>query len=140
MKSILVIDDEPAVRKALQRVLSKAGYAVQVADNGPAGLAALAIQSVDIVIVDIIMPDVNGVDTIRSIALRFPEVGIIAISGGGNFGPAQYQPYAIQTEAYLASAAIAGAHAILTKPFKSADVVHAIAKVANRVAGAETLN
>jgi YesN/AraC family two-component response regulator len=99
MKSVLVIDDEPAIRKALQRVLASAGYPVRVADNGTDGLEALETQTADIVIVDIIMPRINGVDTIRAIVRKFPNVRIIAISGGGNFSPAE--PYAVITEAYL---------------------------------------
>lgn len=126
MKNILVIDDEPAVREGLQRVLARQGHKVRLAENSDEGLKALKQQPADIVIVDIIMPMVNGVDTIRSIVRDFPEVKIIAISGGGNFSPAQYQPYAIKTEAYLASAAMAGAHAVLSKPFRSEDVIDAI--------------
>jgi CheY-like chemotaxis protein len=131
VKSVLVIDDEPAIRKALQRVLASAGYPVRVADNGTDGLEALETQTADIVIVDIIMPRINGVDTIRAIVRKFPNVRIIAISGGGNFSPAAYQPYAVITEAYLAAATVAGAHAVLTKPFKSQDVIQAIATVTN---------
>jgi CheY-like chemotaxis protein len=131
MKSILVIDDEPAVRKALQRVLVSAGHPVRLANNGADGLEALKTQTSDIVIVDIIMPSVNGVDTIRAIVQEFPNVRIIAISGGGNFSAAEYQPYAIKTEAYLAAATVAGAHAVLTKPFKTQDVLQAITVVMN---------
>ncbi len=129
MKSILVIDDEPAIRMALQRVLASQGHTVRLAKNGAEGLKALKQEHADIAIVDIIMPTLNGVDTIRSIVQEFPEVKIIAISGGGNFSPAQYQPYALKTEAYLASATIAGAHAVLSKPFRSQEVIDAIASV-----------
>jgi CheY-like chemotaxis protein len=135
MKSVLVIDDEPAIRKALHRTLVSAGYPVQMANNGIEGLEALRTQTVDIVIVDIIMPKVNGVDTIRSIVREFPDVRIIAISGGGNFSPAEYQPHAIKTEAYLAAATVAGAHAVLTKPFRTQDVIHAIWTVTNQFSG-----
>ena len=138
MKSVLVIDDEPAIRKALHRTLVSAGYPVQMANNGTEGLEALKTQLVDIVIVDIIMPKVNGVDTIRSIVREFPNVRIIAISGGGNFSPAEYQPHAIKTEAYLAAATVAGAHAVLTKPFRTRDVIHAIWTVTNQSSATET--
>jgi CheY-like chemotaxis protein len=135
MKSVLVIDDEPAIRKALQRALVSAGHPVQLANNGTEGLDALKAQTADIVIVDIIMPRVNGVDTIRAIVREFPNVRIIAISGGGNFSPAEYQPHAIKTEAYLAAATVAGAHAVLTKPFRTQDVTHAISTVTNLPSG-----
>jgi CheY-like chemotaxis protein len=140
MKSVLVIDDEPAIRRSLQRVLVGAGYPVRLANNGTDGLEALKSQTVDIVIVDIIMPRVNGVDTIRAIVQEFPNVRIIAISGGGNFSSAEYQPYAIKTEAYLAAATVAGAHAVLTKPFKTQDVIRAIKAVTDSYSGDGQLN
>jgi hypothetical protein len=67
---------------------------------------------------------------------EFSRVRIIAISGGGNFGIADYKPDAITTYAYLAAARKAGAHALLTKPFQTADVMHAIA-LATRDTGSQ---
>jgi CheY-like chemotaxis protein len=126
LKNILVIDDEAAIRNALKRVLDRAGYVVRVAVNGADGLQKLRDQAADIVITDIIMPQVHGVDAIKAITAEFPDVRIVAISGGGNFHPTGYQPQAIKTEAYLASATKAGAHAVLTKPFATRDVLQAI--------------
>lgn len=126
MKSILIIDDEEAVRLALKRVLERAGYAVRLASSGPEGLAALKVQSADVVITDIVMPKVHGVDTIKAIVQEFPRVRIVAISGGGNFGAHEYKPNAITTTAYLTAAQSAGAHAVLTKPFETRDVLQAI--------------
>jgi CheY-like chemotaxis protein len=56
-------------------------------------------------------------------------VRIVAISGGGNFGITEYQPTAITTTAYLASAERAGAHLVLTKPFEAVDLIQAVEKV-----------
>jgi len=126
MKSILIIDDEEAVRGALKRVLERAGYVVRLAASGPEGLLALKTQPVDVVITDIVMPKVHGVDTIKAIAQAFPLVRIVAISGGGNFGVNEYKPNAITTTAYLTAAQAAGAHAVLTKPFETRDVLQAI--------------
>ena len=127
MKHVLVIDDEPAIRRALKRVLERAGHKVRVAADGALGLESLSTQMADVVITDIIMPKVNGVDAINVIVSKFPEVRIVAISGGGNFGAPQYQPSAIKTEAYLMAAKLAGAHAVLIKPFKTNDILQAIA-------------
>jgi hypothetical protein len=69
------------------------------------------------------------VQAIESIRKAFPSVRIIAISGGGNFGVATYQPTAITTTAYLASAELAGAHLALTKPFESRDLIQAVEEV-----------
>jgi CheY-like chemotaxis protein len=129
MHSILVIDDEPDVRDAVKRVLDRVGYTVRTADSGVGALADLERIRTDVVITDIIMPKVDGVQVIESIRKAFPSVRIIAISGGGNFGITAYQPTAITTTAYLASAEQAGAHLVLTKPFESIDLIQAIDKV-----------
>jgi CheY-like chemotaxis protein len=129
MQNILVIDDEPDVRDAVKRVLERAGYSVRTADNAIDALAELERVATDVVITDIIMPKINGVQAIESIRKAFPSVRIIAISGGGNFGISTYQPTAITTTAYLASAEVAGAHLALTKPFESGDLIQAVEKV-----------
>jgi CheY-like chemotaxis protein len=129
MQNILVIDDEPDVRDAVKRVLERAGYSVRTADNAIDAFAELERVATDVVITDIIMPKMNGVQAIESIRKAFPWVRIIAISGGGNFGISTYQPTAITTTAYLASAEAAGAHLALTKPFESGDLIQAVEKV-----------
>jgi CheY-like chemotaxis protein len=129
MHSVLVIDDEPDVRDAVKRVLDRAGYTVRTTDSAVDALADLERTRTDVVITDIIMPKMDGVQLIESIRKVFPSVRIIAISGGGNFGISAYQPTAITTTAYLASAEQAGAHLGLTKPFESIDLIQAIEKV-----------
>ena len=99
---------------------------VRTAENGDEALPELSAAEADIVITDIIMPKMHGVDAIKTIVKEFSRVRIIAISGGGNFGITDYKPDAIITSAYLAAARKAGAHALLTKPFQTADVLHAI--------------
>jgi CheY-like chemotaxis protein len=126
MKTVLIIDDEEAVRGALKRVLERAGYTVRLAASGPEGLLALRAQVADVVITDIVMPKVHGVETIKAIVQEFPQIRVVAISGGGNFGASEYKPNAITTTAYLTAAQSAGAHAVLTKPFETRDVLQAI--------------
>jgi CheY-like chemotaxis protein len=129
MHSILVIDDEPDVRDAVKRVLDRAGYSVRTADSAVDAMVEIERIPTDVVITDIIMPKIDGVQIIESIRKVFPSVRIIAISGGGNFGITAYQPTAITTTAYLASAQQAGAHLVLTKPFESIDLIQAIENV-----------
>jgi hypothetical protein len=69
------------------------------------------------------------VEAIESIRKAFPSVRIIAISGGGNFGVTEYQPAAITTTAYLASAEKAGAHLVLTKPFETVELIRSVEQV-----------
>jgi len=129
MQNVLVVDDEVDVRDAIKRVLDRAGYTVRATDNAGSALAELRRSAADVVITDIIMPKINGVELIDFIRKEFPAVRVIAISGGGNFGISAYQPNAITTTAYLAAAERAGAHLILTKPFESRDLIQAVEQV-----------
>ncbi|HEY2685044.1 MAG TPA: response regulator [Steroidobacteraceae bacterium] len=129
MHRVLIVDDELDVRDAVKRVLERAGYTVEAVESASEALESLRHTNVDVVITDIIMPKVNGVEAIHEIRASFPRVKIIAISGGGNFGITAYQPSAITTTAYLAAAERAGAHLILTKPFESSDLVRAVESV-----------
>lgn len=128
MHNILIIDDEQDVRDAMRRVLERIGFHVRTAVDGDDGLAQLRRGECDVAITDIIMPKSNGVEVIANMRREFPTLRIIAISGGGNFGIADYQPNAITTTAYLAAASKAGADLVLTKPFEIDDLVTAIAK------------
>src|SRR5579872_872706 len=123
MASVLVIDDESDVRDSMRQVLSRAGFQVTTAENGLTGVEGFFNQPADVVIVDIIMPRSNGIEVIRKIRAGFPGARIIAITGGGNFGPLGYKPGTIVTDAYLASATEAGADAVMTKPFHRTDLI-----------------
>lgn len=82
-KTILVVDDEPLSRKCLREMLELEGYQVLEAANGAEALEAVEAASVDLVITDIIMPVMEGIETIRWLRAKHPGVRIIAISGGG---------------------------------------------------------
>ena len=82
MQRILVIDDDPLVRRTMERLLQKSGYEVRLAVDGIEGLRAFRTQRPDLVITDIIMPQKEGLDTIRLLRTWSPDVKIIAISGG----------------------------------------------------------
>jgi DNA-binding response OmpR family regulator len=123
MPSVLVIDDEADVRDSIRQVLRRVGFDVTVADNGETGMQAFYGQPPDVLIVDIIMPRSNGVEVIRKIRASHPGARIIAITGGGNFGPFGYKPGTVVTEAYLASATESGADAVMTKPFHRTDLI-----------------
>ena len=119
MKHLLVIDDEPFVRDALKRVLEASEVRVDVAADAESGLLQIAKQAYDLVILDIIMPGMDGVQLIRRLRADYPAISIIAISGGGNFELSGYRPEAVSTQAYLAAASSAGADGVLAKPFET---------------------
>jgi CheY-like chemotaxis protein len=122
VQRILIIDDEAFVREALQRVLSDKGTTVVGAADANGGFAALRESPVDLAIVDVVLPDMDGAEAIRLIRRDYPAVRIIAISGGGNFGLHAYRPEAISTRAYLAACSAAGADAVLPKPFETGEL------------------
>jgi YesN/AraC family two-component response regulator len=131
MLSILLIDDERDVRDSVKKILEKSGYSVFSASNATEGIASAEAQEFDIVITDIIMPGVNGVDLIKQMRKLMPKVRILAISGGGNFRPAEYRPEAITTTAYLQAALKAGADGILTKPFEKSELLESVRALNN---------
>ncbi len=82
MARILVVDDDAAVRFALYRLLEQQGYEVVTAADGREGLQCVTEHSPDVVLVDIFMPEQDGIETIRQMRRAFPHLPIIALSGG----------------------------------------------------------
>ena len=83
MINFLIIDDEKNIRKTLTGVLEDEGYAVITASDGPAGLKALDTNRIDIVLLDIWLPDMGGMDVLKEIRNGYPAVLVIMISGHG---------------------------------------------------------
>lgn len=129
MNSVLIVDDDAAVGDAISRTLRRAGYEVRVITRPEGALDAYREARADLVITDIIMPNVNGVDLTAALRREDPAARVLAISGGGNFASAQFQPEAITTTAYLAAASKAGADAVLTKPFESTELLAAVRRL-----------
>ena len=116
MPLILVIDDDVQIRALLRQMLERAGHEVMDAPDGDEGITLYRENPADLVITDIIMPKKEGLETIIDLRAEFPEVKIIAISGGGTIGPSSYLQVA---EGF-------GAIRIFTKPFKMEELLAAI--------------
>lgn len=114
--SILVVDDEPELRELILLILRQAGHHVVGAADGAEGTVAIASQAFDIVMTDLIMPERDGLEFISEIRARYPDIRIIAMSGGGH----------IARDSYLRIAQGFGAHAVLEKPFENKEVFSAI--------------
>jgi CheY-like chemotaxis protein len=82
MARILVIDDDNDVRHMVKEMLVRVGHDVTEAVNGQEGLRMFAERPADLIITDIFMPEKEGIETIREVKQDFPEVIIIAMSGG----------------------------------------------------------
>jgi len=113
---ILVIDDDEQMRVLLQQAMQWAGFEVVAAENGRQGQQLFEEQPADLIITDLIMPEQEGLETIRILKQEYPTVKIIAISGGGRIGP----------EAYLPAAMELGADRIFTKPFDVKELISAV--------------
>ena len=109
MASILVIDDDEFVRGLMARLLGREGHTVTCAPDGAAGLTAFREGRYDMVITDIIMPEMEGIEFIMTLREEDPDVPLMAISGGGE-GTGPTEP--------LQDARLLGADASLAKPFE----------------------
>jgi len=102
--TILVVDDEPRLLQWSQSILSGKGYQVLTASDGLAALAVLQKNAVELAIVDLVMPGMEGLETIQQIRRNHPDVKILAVSA------------AFQKATYLKVAKLVGAHSTMPKP------------------------
>ena len=109
MARILVIEDEDGLRHILGKTLEAAGHAVLEARDGKEAMKLHQRSRADLVVTDLFMPEMNGVEVLMALRKESPGLRVIAISGGGKF----YKP----AEA-LENARLLGAHAGLDKPFE----------------------
>jgi CheY-like chemotaxis protein len=121
MTRVLVADDDPSVRRVLERALEREGYVVATASNGAEALEAVAAAPPDLVVTDINMPDVDGIELLINLVER-GGIKVIAISGGGLF----------PKDELLADARLLGAVDIIAKPFEIEDL---LARVAAALSG-----
>ena len=120
MAQILIIDDDPALRAVLGEVCQRLGHNVSVAVDGCDGVAKAKAVPPDLVITDIVMPEKEGLETIRELRRDMPHVKIIAVSGGGQ---------RVGSTDCLELAQFLGAERTLTKPFRFADLSRALDQV-----------
>ncbi len=109
MPSVLVVDDEEQIRKLIRDTLEQAGYEVTEAQDGKEGLKAYRQRPADLVIMDILMPDQDGLESIMTLRREFPSAKIIAITGGSDM---------IGILNFLDVAKMLGARRTLQKPFE----------------------
>ena len=88
--SVLLIEDDDFVKNMLKQTFERAGYDVATASNGRIGIQLYQTNPFDVVITDLIMPDMEGIETITHLRKINPGVKVIAISGGGRNRPDDY--------------------------------------------------
>lgn len=124
MTRILVVDDEEDMRMALTNTLELKGYEVLRAENGPKALAAVAAQAVDLVLLDMRLPGMDGVQILRRLKTERPGLPVIMVTGYGNVDSA------IQTMKL-------GAADYVSKPFENKDLFARIEKALGNAEAAE---
>lgn len=120
---VLVVDDEIQIREALKSLLEDAGYTVVAAENGRVALKTIRTKAVDLMIIDLIMPEKEGIETIIQIKKEHPEIKIVAISGGGRRAA---------PDNALEMAGFLGADAVFAKPVDNGKLLGAVGKLLHR--------
>ena len=114
--NILLAEDDEFLRKILVRGLIHEGFKVTAVCSGKESLRCLEVQSYDLLITDLIMEQGEGVETIRQARRRWPDMRIIAMSGGGRTAPIDYLMIAVKL----------GANRAIAKPFTLGELEHVI--------------
>ncbi|MGK0266920.1 MAG: DNA-binding NtrC family response regulator [Maricaulis sp.] len=83
VKSVLIVDDDPTQRRLLQAVIEKQGYRVETAESGDAALDRVASSPVDVMLLDLIMPGMDGMETLEAVKKRLPDLPVIVLTASG---------------------------------------------------------
>ncbi len=116
MASILIVDDNPQLRRVLGEVLSCEGHDVTLAENGVEALEQYEGEPAELVITDLYMPEMDGIELLIRIRHGFPEARVMAISGGGY----------VAKHPLLDDARLLGAGVTLSKPFRHEEFIDAV--------------
>jgi CheY-like chemotaxis protein len=121
MARILIVDDDGAVRATIKLLLERAGHSVIAVSNGRSGLALFETDDFDLLFLDIFMPGMDGIETMRLVHQQRPLLPIIVISGNPNL------PEQGSAPDFLTMATKLGAVSSLQKPFRPAALLEAVA-------------
>jgi len=114
--NILVVDDESVIREVLEKILQKGGFSVTTVGSGKLALRYLKSYRVDLLITDIKMPEMSGLELLKEVKLRFPEIAVIIMTAFGD-------SYSVK------DALLQGADEYITKPFKADELSMIIERV-----------
>jgi CheY-like chemotaxis protein len=113
---ILVVDDDAGVRRSLERLLVSRGHEVLLASDGGQGLRTWRDRGADLVLLDIHMPDTDGIEVLVQLRAQAPRLPVIVISGGDQTRDLDL----------LGDARLLGANAVLSKPFTLDEIMGAV--------------
>ena len=118
--TILVVDDEEMLRNLLRKILVKEGYRVLTASSAPEALEKLSSESIDLVVSDVQMPEMDGFELLKALKKDYPQIGVIVMTAYGD-------AYTVR------DALLLGADEYITKPFKSFEVVMVVERAHWRI-------
>jgi CheY-like chemotaxis protein len=113
---ILLVDDDEDLRGIIRRFLDRSGFSVTTATHGREALERLATERADLVVTDLMMPEMSGLELIRELRSGHPTLPIIAMSAGAD----------LRGDRSLEQASQAGARVVLEKPFAMHRLIHEI--------------
>lgn len=123
---VLIIDDDAALLRLMSMAFQAAGFQTVAADNGRSGIRMAGAHRPDLVVTDIVMPDIEGIGAIRAIKQGARPPKVIAISGAGRARGADYLSWARHL----------GADEVLAKPFRMSELM----KISKSVIAKQTVN
>jgi CheY-like chemotaxis protein len=124
LKSILIIEDQQNLRSVVKSTLERLGYRVHEAGNGREGIEVYKRTAPDLVITDLIMPEKEGLETIRDLKKMVPDVKIIAMTGAGR----------ANSKDFLKMARLFGAAIALSKPFTFPELAKSVEAMIGKAA------
>lgn len=96
IREVLIVDDDPLVAEIFRRVLNDRGHHTAIAVNGRAAIKLMAHRKFDFVLLDVFMPDKDGIETLREMKQTFPNTTIVVTSGGGLRGRFEFLDIALK--------------------------------------------
>jgi len=117
MARVLVIDDDPLFREIAEEMLSQEGHAVTLANDGAKAALLAAEPAPDLAVVDMLMPERDGIETIGDLQARWPQIKVIAVSAGAR---------GLEPDLLLRAAKALGADATLAKPVERGPFVELV--------------
>ena len=113
----MIVDDEDFIRRILSRIITRQGYSVGQAQDGVDALAKLRQKTYDVVVSDISMPKMNGMELLSEVKRHYPETAVVLVTAY----PGEYDLEVLQA---------AGADCCITKPFRNAEISRALSSLA----------
>lgn len=120
---IMIVDDDPVLRMVAGEMLRQSGYEVSEAEDGEVAIRKLELAPVDLVIVDMLMPNKEGIETIREIKTKWPKTRLAAITGGGR---------GLQSDYLLRVAKTFGADSVHQKPPRATGFIEIVDEALGR--------